>query len=51
MKFVRFFRSFDKFGEPVKINYKGEDTYRTKLGAFFTILLYVMVIGYMTKKA
>ena len=49
--YIRFFRSFDKFGEPVKVLYKGEDTYRTKMGTFFTFMLYIMVITYMAKKA
>ena len=32
-------KSQDAFGEPVRINYKGEKEYSTNLGATFTILL------------
>ena len=49
--FFSFVRSFDKFGEPVKMLYKGEDTYKTKLGAVFSILLNTVVLAYLVKKA
>lgn len=43
-------RSFDKFCEPVKMLYKGEDTYKTKLGAILSILLNTVVFAYLLKK-
>ena len=49
-RFSAFVRSFDKFGEPVKMLYKGEDTYKTKLGAFLSILLNTVVLAYLVKK-
>ena len=51
MKFIKFFRSFDKFGEPVKVLYKGEDIYKTKMGALFSLILYSLVLVYMGMKA
>ena len=35
--------SGDIYGHPIGVNYKGSDTYRTKLGALFTITAYVLV--------
>ena len=35
--------SGDIYGHPIGVNYKGSDTYRTKLGALFTIVAYVLV--------
>ena len=49
-KFTTFFRSFDKFGEPVKLLYKGEDTYKTKFGALLSIVLNSIVLAYLVKK-
>ena len=34
----------DIYGHPIGVNYKGSDTYQTKLGAFFTLAAYVLVI-------
>ena len=34
-----FFRSLDKFGEPVALNYKGEAHFKTGIGAIFSIAL------------
>jgi len=49
-RFSQFLRSFDKFGEPVKMLYKGEDTYKTKLGAILSLLLNTVVLVYLVKK-
>ena len=35
----KFLVSFDVFGEPVSVNYRGETSFKTALGAFFSILL------------
>ena len=35
---------FDIFGHPVGVNYKGEDTYKTRVGAFCTAGMYVLTI-------
>ena len=34
-----FLVSFDVFGEPVSVNYRGETSYKTAVGAFLTICL------------
>ena len=39
-----FIVSFDIFGHPVGVNYKGEDTFKTRVGAFCTIGMYVLTI-------
>jgi len=44
------FKSFDMFGTPVGVNYKGEDSYKTKFGALVSILLYTIVGWYSTTK-
>ena len=36
-KLIRYFVSFDSFGEPVSINYKGDSAFKTKIGALFHI--------------
>ena len=41
---MAFVTSFDAFGEPVSINYKGDSTYKTCLGALFTICLKSFVL-------
>ena len=42
-KFVEFFVGLDTFGRPLSVNYKGSDTYQTKLGAFCTVVSYVLM--------
>ena len=42
-KLVQFFVSLDTFGRPLSVNYKGSDTYKTKLGAFCTLAVYVLM--------
>ena len=37
-------KSFDAFGEPVNINYKGDATYKTCIGGLFTIGLKSFVL-------
>ena len=39
-----FVTSLDAFGEPISINYKGDSTYKTCLGALFTIGLKLFVL-------
>ena len=42
--------SLDSFGENVTVNYKGESTYKTLIGAFFTICLggFIFAFAIMT---
>ena len=47
-RFSDFIVSFDIFGHPVGVNYKGEDTFKTRLGAFCTVSMYVLTILSLT---
>ena len=40
------FRSLDVFGQTLNFMYKGEHTYSSYTGAFFTLLTYLLVAGY-----
>ena len=42
----KFLVSFDAFGEPITLNYKGSSTFKTGIGAFFTISLRVFILIY-----
>ena len=36
---TKFFVSFDGYGNPVTVNYRGDDTYKTCLGALCTLIV------------
>ena len=38
------FKSIDIFGHPISVNYRGEDTFKTRLGACFTLIVYLLMI-------
>ena len=38
--------SFDAFGEPISVNYKGETFYKTALGALCTIVIKSFILVY-----
>ena len=40
----KFFLALDIFGHPIGVNYKGNDTYQTRLGAFFTLATYTFML-------
>ena len=42
--FVKFLVNRDFFGQPITVLYKGNEKYKTKLGAFCTILVTVLVL-------
>ena len=42
----KFLVSFDTFGKPIALNYKGSSTFKTGLGAFFTIALRIFILVY-----
>ena len=44
--FIKYLVSFDAFGEPITLNYKGSSTYKTGVGAFFTIGIRVFILTY-----
>lgn len=37
-------KSFDIFGEPVGVNYKGDTAFKTCGGALFTVVIYLIVL-------
>lgn len=43
---ARLFIELDAYGEAPKINYKGEATYKTAIGAFVTLMLRVFLLIY-----
>ena len=43
-RLLELLKNQDVFGHPISINYKGSDTYKTKLGAFVTLLTYALII-------
>ena len=48
MKFLSsFLTNRDNLGHPITVNYKGSDTYQTKLGGFFTIGIRAMMLIYL----
>ena len=45
----KFFLARDIFGHKIGVHYKGDETYKTRLGAFFTIAIYIlMLINFIT---
>ena len=46
VKFIKYLTSLDAFGEPVTLNYRGDSTFKTGIGAFFTIILRTFIFGY-----
>ncbi len=38
--------SVDSFGEPISVNYKGDSSYKTLIGALATIVLKTFVLVY-----
>ena len=43
-KLSDFIVSIDIFGHPIGVNYKGEDSFKTRLGAFCTVAVYVLTV-------
>ena len=41
------FKSLDVYGERIEFTYKGQKTYQTILGAFFSIIFRVLVISFL----
>ena len=38
--------ALDSFGEAVSVNYRGDSTFKTGVGAFFTVCLRVLILHY-----
>ncbi len=43
-RFVDFLVDFDIFGQPIGVNYKGKDVFKTKIGALITLMVYIVII-------
>ena len=43
---TKYLTSLDAFGEPVTLNYRGESSFKTGIGAFFTIILRAFILSY-----
>ena len=41
---VNFLVERDIYGQPITVNYMGSDTFKTRMGAFFTLLTYVLIL-------
>ena len=41
-KVIDGFRSLDLFGEPVTVYYKGKSKYETKIGALFSVAIFII---------
>lgn len=44
--FSDFFLSKDRFGEPVTVNFDGDNTYKTFGGAVISLMTYILVLGF-----
>ena len=49
--FLHFLKNRDSHGTPVALNFKGNETHRTWLGAFLTIVTNLIVLTYAGIKA
>jgi len=48
--FYKFFVSFDAFGTPIGVNWKGKQSYNTAVGALFTIAIKIFLMVYAGTK-
>ena len=46
IKFGEIVKSIDVYGQPFTVNFKGSETHKTYVGAFFTLLTYGFLIFY-----
>ena len=44
------FISLDSFGVPIGVNYRGNDAYKTRLGAFFSIITFVLMFTFAVER-
>mgnify|MGYP001626562620 CR=1 FL=1 len=43
-RFGDFLKERDIYGQPISINYKGSDVFKTKIGALVSLLTYMLII-------
>ena len=49
-RILNLIRSFDKFGHPIGVNYKGGSKYNTLFGVAATILNFCVIVNFATNK-
>ena len=47
MGLISFIKDRDMFGHPIGLTLKGDDTYNTLIGGFFSIVINIMILIYM----
>ena len=45
-----FFVSFDVFGSPISVNYKGLTSFQTATGAFFTLVIKSFILAFAVEQ-
>ena len=50
MGFMSFLLSRDLLGHSISVNYRGETTFNTKLGAFFSVCIQILVFVQLAEK-
>ena len=48
---IQRFKNWDRFGEPVTVNYEGDDTFKTCGGACFSLFTYILVLAFAVVQA
>ena len=48
---TQWIRSHDIYGQPVNINYEGEETYKTCPGGIISLILFAVVLMYTSLKS
>ena len=43
-----YIKSYDKYGQPIPLNYDGEDTFKTCPGGLTTVIIYLIMLMYVT---
>lgn len=45
-KTMQYLRRIDNFGHPITLTYKGDSTFKSPLGGFFTLAVYAIVLSF-----
>ena len=45
------FRSIDTFGKPINLNFRGEEYFKTSLGAFISLIWFAAILAFIAQKA
>ena len=46
-KLPKLFRSLDDYGHPIRVTYKGEETYQTYCGACFSFIVQALTLYFI----